>query len=413
MLFALENPSPGRLIKALEMNDRAMALHGCEATGSRRSSKRGIAWVRDGSRVSLLFPRLRAQDADRELERFLGEIRRTRPRVPVSASVGPGCTPADIVARLIAFGFEIPQGGGLPAMASLLSRIPRRESPAGVSIQRTCGSSRTCRFEAFCGAAPVGRVFVLCAAGVAGIHDLKVEEEHRLRGIGSLLMEAACRWARERGFRTAVLTANPLAASLYTRFGFRDVGRIKHCHLPEKALTARPLTALQRRIFVAIYMGKLTQLESLARSNSHELVTPGGVTTIQAAAATRQAHVGEWLVQRGAAVDPLSAWDLGWKDRLRDVGRRDPGSLNRKTGGLTPLHQAILRRDTKVESDLALLIALLEAGADPAIEDDIHNSTPLGWSQAFHDTEAAELLTTRTRYGKNQRGPLPENPQRR
>ena len=392
-MFALENPSQKRLIKALEMNDRRLRILEAKGRADPPSSRTGLTWISDSDGVSLLFPRLRAKSADNELKLFLRKIRRVRPRTAVHASVGPGCTPSDIVARLVAFGFEIPQGGGLPGMAARLTRIPSQNSPPGVTIRQTSGSDRTCRLEAYSGGASIGRVFLLCTAGVAGIYDLKVEEEYRLRGIGSLLMGAACRCARKRGFRAAVLTANPLAESLYARFGFREVGRINHCSLPTAALSAPQLTYPQRRIVVAVYMGRLPELESVARADSHKLVTPGGVTLMQTAAAARQVHVGEWLFDRGAAVDPISAWDLGWGDRLLEIARRDPKSLNRKTSGLTPLHQAVLRRDTKVDFDLSLIITLLEAGADPTIEDDNHRSSAIGWAQAFRDAEAVKLLT--------------------
>lgn len=392
-MFTLEEPSTFRLIKALEMNDRAVAFSQRQDSEDRASSHRGIAWVQDGSGIRLLFPRLRGSEADHEIGHFLRDIRRIRPRVPVHASIGPGCTPVDIVARLVAFGFEIPQGGGLAGMVTSLARIPRQDVPRGVVIRQTSGSERTCRLEAYKGRVSVGRAFVQCAAGVAGIYDLMVEEQYRDRGIGSLLMEAACRWSRTRGIRAAVLTANPLAESLYARFGFREISRIRHCSLSKAALAARPLTSLQRKVVVAVYMGRLEKLKSIACSGHRKLVTPSGATLIQVAAATRQVKIGEWLLERGEVADPLSAWDLGWGDRLSEIVLRHPKSINQKSGGLTPLHHAVLRRDTKVDSDLSLLSALLEAGADPGIEDDTHRSTPLGWTRAFRDTEAAALLS--------------------
>ena len=92
-------------------------------------------------------------------------------------------------------------------------------------------------------------------------------------------------------------------------------------------------------------------------------------------------------------MDPLSAWDLGWGDRLADVCGNDRGAINRKIAGITPLHHAVLRRDTNVDSDLNLLKALLKAGADTTITDDEHNGTALEWAQVFGDAEAEELLS--------------------
>ena len=92
-------------------------------------------------------------------------------------------------------------------------------------------------------------------------------------------------------------------------------------------------------------------------------------------------------------MDPVSAWDLGWGDRLTDVCANDRGAINRKIAGTTPLHLAVLRRDTNMDSDLSLLKALLRAGADTTIRDDEHNATALQWAQVFGDAEAEELLS--------------------
>ena len=92
-------------------------------------------------------------------------------------------------------------------------------------------------------------------------------------------------------------------------------------------------------------------------------------------------------------MDPLSAWDLGLGDRLPDVCAIDRGAIDRKISGMTPLHQAVLRRDTNVDNDLSLIKALLKAGADTTITDDEFNATPLAWAKVFADAEAEELLS--------------------
>jgi hypothetical protein len=183
------------------------------------------------------------------------------------------------------------------------------------------------------------------------------------------------------------------AASLYSRFNFKEVGRINYCSLTKTALSAKQLSALQRRLVVATFLGGLSELESTAQADLHRLVTPGGVSLMQVAAVRRQLDVGEWLLAQGARLDLLSAWDLGWGDRMPELARRDPRILNQKSSGLTPLHQAVLRRDTMVDDDLSLIEALLAVGTDPTIEDDDHNATPIGWATAFSDAEAERLLT--------------------
>ena len=231
-------------------------------------------------------------------------------------------------------------------------------------------------------------------AGVAGIYSLQVESAFRLQGIGARLMEGAMRWSKRRGLRTAVLAANPRAATLYARLGFGEVGRIWYSSLSKEALSDRRMNSSQRRMVVASYMGKLSQLQELATTESCGFTTPGGVSLMQVAAAKRQIRVGRWLLDRGVEMDPLSAWDLGRDDRLTELCRRDPKAINRKIGGMTPLHLAVLRRDTNVDNDLSLLRVLLVSGADTTITDDEHNATALEWAQVFGDLDAEEFLST-------------------
>src|SRR6266550_1472173 len=61
------------------------------------------------------------------------------------------------------------------------------------------------------------------AAGVAGIYNVEVLGKFRRQGIGSALMQAALRQARELGFRVVVLGATGMGHALYTRLKFREV----------------------------------------------------------------------------------------------------------------------------------------------------------------------------------------------
>jgi hypothetical protein len=101
----------------------------------------------------------------------------------------------------------------------------------------------------------------------------------------------------------------------------------------------------------------------------------------------------EWLFERGATTNPVTAYDLGWGDRIAAMAQTDPDVVSRRVGGLSPLHIAILRRDTGQITGMALVRILVECGADLSAIDDEHRSTPLGWAQAFDDEEAIEFLT--------------------
>ena len=61
-----------------------------------------------------------------------------------------------------------------------------------------------------------------CLAQVAG---LVVDENHRGQGVGALLMEAAEKWARERGCRGVILRSRVMrkeAHAFYRRLGYTN-----------------------------------------------------------------------------------------------------------------------------------------------------------------------------------------------
>jgi ribosomal-protein-alanine N-acetyltransferase len=75
-----------------------------------------------------------------------------------------------------------------------------------------------------------GFVLVRAAGGEAEILTLAVAPAARRRGIGSALILAACRRAQEMGADAMFLEVsrtNEPARALYTRLGFREVGRRK------------------------------------------------------------------------------------------------------------------------------------------------------------------------------------------
>jgi ankyrin repeat protein len=93
-------------------------------------------------------------------------------------------------------------------------------------------------------------------------------------------------------------------------------------------------------------------------------------------------------VEQGATLDIISAWDLGWKDRVRQLLVASPGLANRRTGGwqITPLHVAAERGDTE------LARALLAANPDLEIQDTQFHSTPLGWAKHLQRAEIVDLI---------------------
>jgi ankyrin repeat protein len=69
-----------------------------------------------------------------------------------------------------------------------------------------------------------------------------------------------------------------------------------------------------------------------------------------------------------------------------DVDRRGTFGGPSHGQGVTALHLAAQNNHPQV------IAALLEAGADPAIEDELYHSSPLGWAEHFGRVEAKELL---------------------
>jgi hypothetical protein len=101
----------------------------------------------------------------------------------------------------------------------------------------------------------------------------------------------------------------------------------------------------------------------------------------------------EWLTARGGTVDVISAWDLGWKERVPELLAAHPERVNQRYGGwqVTPLHVAAERND----AELARL--LLAADPDLDAKDTAFRSTPLGWARHFGHAEIIALIEAHQR----------------
>ncbi|MGI8916588.1 MAG: ankyrin repeat domain-containing protein, partial [Chloroflexota bacterium] len=178
---------------------------------------------------------------------------------------------------------------------------------------------------------------------------------------------------------------------VYRRLGFTSLGEGQTWWLPAAVLAAPPPTADQIALAEAIGQGDITTLEHLAPHVSPQRLDaplPNGMLPLHLAVEMRQERAAEWLVAHGAILDILSAWDLGWKERVPSLLERSPELADRRSGEwqTTPLHEAALRNDL----DLARL--LLTANPDLEIQDSGFHSTPLGWTKHFHRTEMVALI---------------------
>lgn len=70
--------------------------------------------------------------------------------------------------------------------------------------------------------APIASASIFTGAGIAGLYNVGTVPQARGQGIGTAITLAALAAARRAGHRRAMLGAEPPAAPLYRRIGFRD-----------------------------------------------------------------------------------------------------------------------------------------------------------------------------------------------
>jgi ankyrin repeat protein len=167
---------------------------------------------------------------------------------------------------------------------------------------------------------------------------------------------------------------------VYRKVGFEAVGWGQTWWIHRRMLEAPPPSATMVRFVEALGCGDLETLNALDLNRDDlDAFLLCGMTPLQVAVATSQTESAEWLLERGAAPDPISLWDMGWRDRAPEFLAKFPDAPSRpiQINGKTPLHEAVLRRDGE------LLRWLLGQGADPSRRDKDHDSDPRGWARFF------------------------------
>ena len=89
-------------------------------------------------------------------------------------------------------------------------------------------SRRTRVFVALQGGTEVGRVELFIGSACSGIHGITVHESLQGRGIGSALLERACREAAVAGSPLMVLLATTEGQRLYEKRGFTEIARFAY-----------------------------------------------------------------------------------------------------------------------------------------------------------------------------------------
>lgn len=416
--FLGENPTHPQLERAIAANSREWILRVTRSSGGEIRRENGATWVHaPGGEAQVAFPRLTAAKAGEQLDTMMAYYRERRPPSILFWSLLPA-QPRDLGARLLARGFDwcwqphwmwldltqinsnhpYPEGlhvgpvedGGIWEVDDL-PYYSRSGAAAHFALTRA-RPQRVWWFAAWLDGRVVGHTSVNLTTGpqgVAGIFNVGVVPAARNRGVGKAVVAAACEQARAIGCRHALL--NGTGERMYNQIGFRTIGRGQTWYLRGATLEAPPPTETQVAFIEAVGRGDLRALDRLAgRLDPGAADTPlaSSLTPLQVAVHTEQPTAADWLVRHGAVLDLLTAWDLGWKERVPALLTARPDHVNRRSGdwGITPLHEAAQRND----SELARV--LLAARPDLTIEDTQFHSTPLGWARHLRHTAVAELI---------------------
>jgi GNAT superfamily N-acetyltransferase len=424
-LTVLQDATPDQLVQAVALNHqelfRLIAIcAGGEGEGEGEVCEAdGVMWTYGGpeGEATIAFPVLAPDRAGAQLDEIVHYYLRHIPNGLVGCwSLGPP-RPSDLGVRLLARGF---QPGWRPCWMALdlakvrtdhrkpealrveadnvtpLQGVPDLPYAGSFSILARQYPDRARHFVASLDGRVVGHGGVFLTRGpygAAGIYDVGVVPDARNRGIGKAVTLAACLYAKDRGYRYAVLNATDLGRRIYEQLGFEHTGDGWTWWLNVPRLAAHPPTQAQVALAEATGRGDVDTLDQLyahSRLVSNDLNVPlaNEMTLMQLAVHCRQPAAAEWLVAHGAALDVLSAWDLGWKDRCAQMLSDDPNLVNLPYGEwkVTLLHEAASRGDV----ELARLA--LSANPDLSKQDPVYHSTPLGWAKHFQREEIARLI---------------------
>jgi GNAT superfamily N-acetyltransferase len=407
-----------QLERAIAANSHHWIMRGTRGRGGEVRRENGATWFYSpGGEAEVAFPRLTAAKAGEQLDAIMAYYRDRRPPSVLFWSLLPA-QPRDLGARLLARGFDWcwqprwmwldlqhmkedhsrppalqvgpVEDGGVWDMDDL-PYYDRQSAAAHFDLTRA-RPQRVWWFAAWLNGRVVGHTSVNLTTGpqgVAGIFNVGVVPSARNQGIGKAVVAAACRQARELGCVHALL--NGTGERMYNQIGFQTIGWGQTWYLRGSTLDAPPPTEMQVAFIEAVGRGDLAALDRLAahlEAGAADAALASGLTPLQVAVHTQQPASAEWLVRRGATLDVLTAWDLGWRERVSALLSARPDLVNRRSGdwGMTPLHEAVQRNDP----DLARI--LLAARPDLSLQDTQFNSTPLGWARHLRRKAIGELI---------------------
>ena len=229
------------------------------------------------------------------------------------------------------------------------------------------------------------------AWGIGGVFDMWVMPKARKQGIGTALAHATCELARQLGCHHVVLNATEMGEPVYRRVGFESMGYGLTWYVHEDVLAQPAPSDDQVRFLEAVGLGDLKALEERGdhlATNLLQQPTLNGLTPLEIAVRCQQPTSAAWLAEHGVIPDLLSAWDLGWKERIPALLAEHPELVRQKGGRWngTPLHTAIER------NDLELAKLLLTVPNDLESKDEVFQATPMNWARHFQRPEMIALL---------------------
>lgn len=417
----LQSATSEQLEQAVALNHKELFRQEAIALGGDIISSEGLFYTTGTpqSASMIAFPDLNADNTGRQLDALVSFYLRHPPGGAGCWSLDPP-RPADLGVGLLARGF---QPGWRPHWMGLdLQQVQTQHPfPKGLTIVRDNERSliavqnlpyarvvvprasdaafpgQWVRFVASIRGKVMGQSVVFLTAGelgVAGVYHVGVVPQARNHGIGKAVTMVACLYALERGYRYAVLNSTEVGKPAYRQLGFQTVGDGWTWWMTIERLLAQPPGLAEVRLAEAVGRGEKAELDSLrAEYPAYDLnrVLTNGMSLIQLAVQCRQPNAAAWLVEGGSGYTALDAWDLGWKDRARQLLGSDRRQIQQLYGkeDKSLLHVAAERNDAEL-AELALA-----AGSDPHWRDNTWKATPLEWANHFGYTTIARLIQER------------------
>lgn len=422
--FLEEDPTFERQWQALSLNNQNWFARCAQAKAKEVVSEKNIMWTSQCLAISSVDPFLIGDQLDRALKWYRDQY----PLEWVICWYLTAAPPGDLAARLLACGFE-PNWRSHWMWCNLrdlscqrvhssafdiqiiedepacqtddLPYYPTEKREARAALQRMY-PRHVRSLVAFQKRQVVGRCtlnFTTGEWGIAGLFAMGVVPSARNQGIGTALVWEACQLARQMGYHHVVLNATPMGEPVYHRVGFQSMGYGPSWHLRPETLMAPAPTHDQIRFLEAVGRGEVVVLDELGKRFEDGFFRdplPSSLTPLDIAVHCQQPASVDWLVNHGVPLDLLSAWDMGWKERVPLLLTEHPELVNmrHRERQLTPLHIAVER------GDIELATVLLTVPNDLDLKDSEFEATALGWAQHF---QRVEIITLIEQHRANQR----------